>query len=194
LAGKRVAVVGTGASAIQFVPAIQPTVRHMTVFQRTPPWIMPRHDREISARTRRMFRALPFTQRLARARIYLQFEWMIVAFRHPRLMRIAEQAARRHLKQQVPDPELQRKLTSNYSLGCKRILLSDNYLPSLTQPNVSVNTDGIGEITEHGVVDRAGVEHEVDAIVFGTGFRTTMGLPLTDRIYDAEGVSDLPPS
>ncbi|HEX3608257.1 MAG TPA: NAD(P)/FAD-dependent oxidoreductase [Solirubrobacterales bacterium] len=188
LAGKRVAVVGTGASAIQFVPAIQPTVGHLTLFQRTPPWIMPRHDHEISARTRRVFRALPFTQRLARARIYLQFEWMIVAFWHPRLMRIAEQAARKHLRQQVPDLELRRKLTPNYSLGCKRILLSDNYLPSLAQPNVSVNTDGIGEITECGVVDRAGVEHEVDAIVLGTGFRT-MGLPLTDRIYDAEGVS-----
>ncbi|HEX3737358.1 MAG TPA: NAD(P)/FAD-dependent oxidoreductase [Solirubrobacterales bacterium] len=188
LTGKRVAVVGTGASAIQFVPAIQPTVGHLTLFQRTPPWIMPRHDHEIPARTRRMFRALPFTQRLVRAGIYLRFEWMILAFWHPRLMRIAERTARRYLRQQVPDPELRRRLTPSYSLGCKRILLSDDYLPSLTQPNVSVHTDGIREITERGVVDRAGARHEVDAIVLGTGFRT-MGLPLTDRIHDAEGVS-----
>jgi cation diffusion facilitator CzcD-associated flavoprotein CzcO len=94
LAGKRVAAVGTGASAIQFVPAIQPTVAQMTVFQRTPPWIMPRQDHEIAARTRGLFRAMPLMQRLARAAIYLQFEWMILAFQHPWLMRLPERRAR----------------------------------------------------------------------------------------------------
>jgi cation diffusion facilitator CzcD-associated flavoprotein CzcO len=186
LAGKRVAVVGTGASAIQFVPAIQRTVAHMTVFQRTPPWIMPRHDHEIPARTRGLFRAMPLMQRLARAAIYLQFEWMIVAFQRPWLMRLPEQRARKHLRAQVVDPELRRKLTPDYSLGCKRILLSDDYFPALTQPNVAVNTDGVSEVREHGIVDGAGIEHPVDAIILGTGF-DTIGLPLTDRIYDAEG-------
>jgi cation diffusion facilitator CzcD-associated flavoprotein CzcO len=188
LSGKRVAVIGTGASAIQFVPAIQPTVDQMTVFQRTPPWIMPRHDHEIPARTRRLFRALPLLQRLERARIYLQFEWIIIAFQHPSLMRIAQRKARKHLEAQVPDAKLREKLTPNYSLGCKRILLSDDYLPALIQPNVAVNTDGIQEIREHSVVDRAGVEHPVDAIILGTGFNT-LGLPLADRISDADGVT-----
>jgi cation diffusion facilitator CzcD-associated flavoprotein CzcO len=188
LTGKRVAVIGTGASAIQFVPAIQPTVDHMTVFQRTPPWIMPRHDHEISARTRKLFRVLPPLQRLERARIYLQFEWMIVAFQHPSLMRFPERTARKHLESQVPNPELRKRLTPNYSLGCKRILLSDDYLPALTQPNVSVNTDGIQEIRETSIIDAAGVEHPVDAIILGTGF-DTIGLPLTDRIYDADGMT-----
>jgi cation diffusion facilitator CzcD-associated flavoprotein CzcO len=188
LTGKRVAVIGTGASAIQFVPAIQPTVGHMTVFQRTPPWIMPRHDHEIPARTRKLFRALPLLQRLERARIYLQFEWLIVAFQHPSLMRFPERRARKHLEAQVPEPELRKELTPNYSLGCKRILLSDDYLPALTQPNVAVNTDGVQEIRENSILDAASVEHPVDAIILGTGFNT-IGLPLTDRIYDADGMT-----
>jgi cation diffusion facilitator CzcD-associated flavoprotein CzcO len=113
---------------------------------------------------------------------------MILGFRHPPLMRLAERRARRHLETQVADPVLRAKLTPDYSLGCKRILLSDNYLPALTRPNVAVDTDGIREITENGVVDGAGVEHLVDAIILGTGF-DTLGLPLTDRIHDADGVS-----
>ncbi|MHB8693314.1 MAG: flavin-containing monooxygenase [Solirubrobacteraceae bacterium] len=188
LTGKRVAVVGTGASAIQFVPAIQPAVDQMTVFQRTPPWIMPRHDHAIPARARKRFRAVPLLQRLERARIYLQFEWLIVAFQHPSLMRVPQRKARKHLEAQVPNPELRKKLTPNYSLGCKRILLSDDYLPALAQPNVAVNTAGIREIREHTIVDNAGVEHPVDAIILGTGFNT-LGLPLTDRIYDGDQVA-----
>jgi cation diffusion facilitator CzcD-associated flavoprotein CzcO len=186
--GKRVAVIGTGASAIQFVPAIQPAVDQMTVFQRTPPWIMPRHDHETSPRMRDLFRALPRLHRLARTRIYLQFEWMILAFRHPKLMGVVERVARKHLEAQVPDPELRKKLTPAYRLGCKRILLSDDYLPALTQPNVAVNTDGIQEIRERSIVDNGGIEHPVDAIIFGTGFNT-LGLPLTDRLHDGEGVT-----
>lgn len=188
VAGKRVAVVGTGASAIQFVPAIQPEVDQLTVFQRTPPWIMPRHDNEIPPRMRALFRTWPGLQRLARARIYLQFEWMILAFQHPKLMGLVERMARKRLEEQVTDPELRKKLTPTFSLGCKRILLSDNYLPALTQPNVAVNTDGIREIREHSIVDDAGIEHPVDAIIFGTGFNT-LGLPLTDRLYDGDGVA-----
>jgi cation diffusion facilitator CzcD-associated flavoprotein CzcO len=187
LTGKRVAVIGTGASAVQFVPAIQPTVGHLTVFQRTPPWIMPRHDHEISARARRLYRLLPPLQRLARAGIYLP-EWMIVAFRHPRLMRVPERRARRHLEAQVADPELRAKLTPDYSPGCKRILLSDDYLPALTRLNVAVNTDGVREVRAHSIVDGGGVEHPVDAIVLGTGF-DTLGLPLTDRIHGPDGMT-----
>ncbi|HUH69834.1 MAG TPA: NAD(P)/FAD-dependent oxidoreductase [Mycobacterium sp.] len=188
LRGKKVAVIGTGASAIQFVPAIQPQVAQMTLFQRTAPWIMPRNDQEISGRQRALFRALPALQRLERARIYLQCEWMILAFRNPSLMRIPQREALKHLRTQVPDPDLRAKLTPDYRIGCKRILLSDNYLPALSQPNVDVNTEGIREVRAHSIIDNRGLEHPVEAIIFGTGF-DTRGLPLTDRLFDAEGVS-----
>jgi hypothetical protein len=134
LTGKRVAVIGTGASAVQFVPAIQPSVEAMTVFQRTPAWVVPRHDHEVSERTRRLLRAVALLQRLARARVYLQREWFVIAFRNPALMRFAERAARKHLEVQDKDPELRAKLLPDYRLGCKRILISNDYLRALDQP------------------------------------------------------------
>jgi cation diffusion facilitator CzcD-associated flavoprotein CzcO len=188
LTDKKVAVIGTGASAIQFVPAIQPTVGRMTVFQRTPAWVVPRHDQEISERTRRLLRAVPALQRLERLRIYLQREWMVVAFRNPWLMRVAERAARKHLEAQVGNPELRAKLLPDFRFGCKRVLISNDYLKSLDQPNVALVTDGICEIREHSIIDNAGVEHPVDAIIFGTGFKT-LGLPLTDRLYGVDGLT-----
>ena len=188
LAGKRVAVIGTGASAVQFVPAIQPAVARMTVFQRTPAWVMPRHDREINAHARLLFRAVPRLQRLQRLRIYLQRELFVLGFRNPALLKRAERQARRHLKAQVSDPVLRAKLLPNYRLGCKRILVSDDYLRALDQPTVTLNTDGIEAITEHGIIDGTGAHHDVDAIIFGTGFQTSR-LPLTDRIYGPDGQS-----
>jgi cation diffusion facilitator CzcD-associated flavoprotein CzcO len=188
LAGRKVAVIGTGASAVQFVPAIQPTVEHLTVFQRTPAWVVPRHDHEISARTRRLLRAMPVLQRLERARIYLQREWMVIGFRNPGLMRAAERRARQHLEAQVKDPELRAKLLPDYRFGCKRILISNDYLRSLDQPNVALVTDRIRDVREHSIIDHAGVEHRVDAIIFGTGFKT-LGLPLADRVYGGDGVT-----
>ena len=114
---------------------------------------------------------------------------MILAFRHPKLMGVVERLARKSTS--TPRSRILnsgRELTPAYGLGCKRILLSDNYLPALTQPNVAVNTDGIREIRERSIVDNAGIEHPVDAIIFGTGFNT-LGLPLTDRLHDGEGVA-----
>jgi hypothetical protein len=146
---------------VQFVRAIQPSVEAMTVFQRTPAWVVPRHDHEVSERARRLLRAVPLRQRLARPRVYLQREWLVIAFRNPALMRFAERAARKHLEVQVKDPELRAKLLPDYRLGCKRILISNDYLPALDQPNVTLATDGVGEIS---IVDNAGVEHRADAI------------------------------
>jgi cation diffusion facilitator CzcD-associated flavoprotein CzcO len=97
-------VIGTGASAAQIVPAIQPSVEAMTVFQRTPAWVVPRRDHEGSERTRRLLRTVPLLQRLARARAYLQREWFVIAFRNPALLRFAERGARKHLEVQVKDP------------------------------------------------------------------------------------------
>jgi cation diffusion facilitator CzcD-associated flavoprotein CzcO len=181
-------VIGTGPSAVQFVPAIQPTVEHMTVFQRTPAWVVPRHDRENSVVRGRLYRAAPILQRLERLNIYLRREWLVVGFRNPMLMKLPERQARRHLQRQVGDPELRAKLLPGFRFGCKRVLISDDYLPALGQPNVAVVTDGIREIDEHGIIDETGTAHRFDAIIFGTGFHTT-GLPLTDRIHGTDGRS-----
>jgi cation diffusion facilitator CzcD-associated flavoprotein CzcO len=186
LAGKRVAVIGTGPSAIQFIPAIQPAIGHMTVFQRTAAWVVPRHDRAVGAVRRRLFRAVPVLQSLERLRIYLQREMLWVGFHNPALMRLPERRARTFLETQVRDPELRAKLLPTYRFGCKRVLISDDYLRSLDQRNVALVTDGISEITEQGITDNTGTEHPVDVIIFGTGFRTAQ-LPLTDRTHGADG-------
>ena len=173
LTGRRVAVIGTGASAVQFVPEIQRRVAKLDLYQRTPPWILPRLDRDFSEKERRRFRRWPLLQRLHRARIYLQHEALVVLFRHPRMMQRAQRVAFRHLKKTIADPALRAKLTPGYTMGCKRILLTNEYLPALGQPNVEVITTGIGEIRERSIVDRAGVERPVDAIIYATGFRPT---------------------
>jgi cation diffusion facilitator CzcD-associated flavoprotein CzcO len=186
LTGKRVAVVGTGPSAVQFVPAIQPEVERLTVFQRTPAWVVPRHDHEISALRQRLYRIAPVLQRLARLSRYVRREWTVFAFRHPALMKLPERGARKHLERQVRDPGLRAGLLPGFRFGCKRVLISDDYLPALAQPNVALVTDGIREIDEHGIIDAAGTRHAVDTIIFGTGFHTT-ALPLTDRIHGTDG-------
>jgi len=187
LSGKRVAVVGTGASAIQFVPAIQPEVAHLTVFQRTPPWIVPRPDRPITDRERALFRRLPAAQRAARAAVYWLREFNLLSFtRGGALRNLAEKQARKNLEDNVPDPELRAKLTPDYAIGCKRVLLSDDYYPALVQPNVSVVTTAVREVRPHSVVDGDGVEHEVDVIIYGTGFRV-MDIPLAHRLTGTEG-------
>ncbi|CAG9197734.1 Baeyer-Villiger monooxygenase [Paraburkholderia tropica] len=172
LDGKRVAVIGTGASAIQFVPRIQPRVAQLTVFQRTPPWIMPRRDRAISARKRWIYRHVPLAQRLARAAIYCQLESRALGFIVDlRLLNAPMKFARSYLAHKVKDTALRAKLAPDYMLGCKRVLLSSDYLPALTQPNVALVTESIREVVADGVVTEDGVHHAVDAIVCGTGFQ-----------------------
>jgi cation diffusion facilitator CzcD-associated flavoprotein CzcO len=187
LTGERVAVVGTGASAIQFVPQIAPDVAHLTLFQRTPPWVLPRHDRPIPRAERALYRRLPALQRLARSAIYWGRETYAYAYtRNLRLLRLPEAIARRHLARQVPDPELRAKLAPTYRLGCKRTLISNDYYPALTRPNVSVETAGIAEVREHSVVTAEGTEHPVDTIVLGTGFAVT-DLPIAHVLRGRAG-------
>lgn len=186
LKGRRVAVVGTGASAIQFVPEIQPKVAKLHLFQRTPPWIIPRHDRRLTRLEHQLFRRFPATQRAARLSIYLFRELFLLPFRHLWLGGQIERLARGHLARSIPDAELRAKLTPDYSIGCKRILISNDYLPSLTRPNVEVVTDGIGEVRSHSIVDRAGTERDIDAIIFGTGFQVT-DPPLAGRTRGRDG-------
>jgi cation diffusion facilitator CzcD-associated flavoprotein CzcO len=173
LTGRRVAVIGTGASAIQFVPEIQPSVAHLTVFQRTPPWIMPRRSRRISAAERALYRTVPGAQRAVRASLYCGRELFGVGFLYPAVMRYAQRVARRHLARQVSDPALRARLTPRYRLGCKRVLLSNDYLPALGKSNVDVVTDPIVAVRPDGVVTADGAVHEVDTIIFGTGFHVT---------------------
>ncbi|MEV1245371.1 NAD(P)/FAD-dependent oxidoreductase [Nonomuraea sp. NPDC049750] len=187
LAGKRVAVIGTGASAIQFVPRIAERAARLTVFQRTPPWIHPKPDFGFSPWAQRLMR-LPGAARTVRNAIYWLLETRALGFTlDPKLMKASEQAALKHLERQIPDPELRERLTPDYTIGCKRILLSSDYYPALTRPNVSLVTDGIAEIREHSIVDVAGVEHEVDVIVYGTGFKVTEALQ-RQRIVGRDGL------
>jgi len=171
LAGKQVAVVGTGASAIQFVPVIQPEVKELTIFQRTAPWVVPRRDRAFRETERERLRHSEALQWLVRSGIYSIRELGAVAFFHPRIARLVQKLAERHLRRSVKDPVLRAKLTPNYTIGCKRILISDDYYPAITQPNVEVVTHEVTRVTATGVVASDGQERPVDAIIFGTGFQ-----------------------
>jgi cation diffusion facilitator CzcD-associated flavoprotein CzcO len=189
LSGRKVAVIGTGASAIQFVPAIQPEVEELHLFQRTPPWVMPRPDRKITAAEKAIYRRFPLVQKAVRAGIYWGRESMVLGFaKLPAIMKQVQKVAEKHLAQQVRDPLLRAKLTPDFTLGCKRVLISDDYYPALARPNVEVVTDGIAEVTPTGIVTTEGVKHEVNTIVYGTGFKVT-DLPVMDMVHGRDGVS-----
>jgi cation diffusion facilitator CzcD-associated flavoprotein CzcO len=193
LTGRRVAVIGTGASAIQFVPRIQPKVGALTLFQRTAPWVMFRHDRDITRAERWLYRNVPLAQQVARKSIYWGRESYILGFaKNPRLLTIVERLGRANIRRSVKDPELRAKLTPDFRAGCKRILMSNDYYPALARPNVDVVTDGIAEIRPHAVVTRDAegreTEHEVDTVILGTGFHVS-DPPVAHRLFDADGVS-----
>ena len=185
LRGERVAVIGTGASSIQFVPAIQPEVGRLHLFQRTPPWVIPRFDHEIT-RPEHLLLRVPRSEALVRAILYWTLETRVVGFRNPRIMKVADRVARWHLRRQVADPDLREKLLPGYIMGCKRILISDDYYPSLTHDNVEVVTDGIAEVRPRSIVTKDGTEREIDTLIFGTGFEVTKP-PVTKRIRGRDG-------
>jgi cation diffusion facilitator CzcD-associated flavoprotein CzcO len=168
--GQVVAVVGTGASAIQFVPRIAPRVKRLVLFQRTPPWVLPRRDHDFTPMERRLLRVAPLRW-LYRQRLYWSLEARSVPFTlAPRVLRWAQRVAVRHIHAQVRDPDLARALTPDYTMGCKRILLSNDYYPALARPGVEVVTEPIREVTAGGVITADGAERAVSTIVFGTGF------------------------
>jgi cation diffusion facilitator CzcD-associated flavoprotein CzcO len=188
LRGRRVAVVGTGSSAIQFVPMIQPQVEQLYLFQRTAPWVIPKFDRRIGDAEKKLYRRFPATQRAFRNALYHLFELTQLAQRRPRVMERIGRLAALHLKRQVEDPELRRALTPNFTLGCKRILFSNTYYPALQQPNAQLVPHAMREVRAHSVVGADGVEREVDTIVFGTGFHVT-DMPIGERIRGDDGRS-----
>ncbi|HET9990008.1 MAG TPA: NAD(P)/FAD-dependent oxidoreductase [Kofleriaceae bacterium] len=172
--GKRVAVIGTGASSIQFVPRIAREVDKLHVFQRTPPWIVPKRDRKIGARERWALEHVPGAHALRRTALYWSMESRVIGFAYaPSVLAFAEKLVKRYIAGQVPDPALRAKLTPNYRLGCKRVLISNEYYPAIQRPNVELVTEGIAEVTATGVRTIDGVERPVDAIVCGTGFRVS---------------------
>jgi cation diffusion facilitator CzcD-associated flavoprotein CzcO len=187
LTGERVAVVGTGASAIQFIPEIQPRVARLHLFQRTAPWVLPHPNRDLTGPERWLSRRLPLTQGIRRAAIYWSRELLVLGFvGDTRVMALAERVARRHMRAQVADPSLRRKLTPHYRLGCKRILISNDYYPALTRPNVEVSTEPIREVRPDSIVTEDGVERAVDTIIAGTGFRVT-DMPVAERVWGRRG-------
>jgi len=178
LAGKKVAVIGTGASAIQFVPQIQKLAGKVDLYQRTAPWIMPKPDREIGQIERVLYRRFPALQNAYRTAIYWALESRVLGFAvNPKLMTLVQGIARSHIKKQIADPTLRAKLTPDYTIGCKRILISNDYYPALAQDNVEVITDGIREVRANSIVDANGVERKVDAIIYGTGFKAQDPMP-----------------
>jgi cation diffusion facilitator CzcD-associated flavoprotein CzcO len=177
LTGRRVAVIGTGASAIQFVPRIAEQVDHLDVFQRTPPWITPKPDRAIGPRERTLHARFPAGQRAIRNLIYWGLEARGLGFTgNAKLMKGLELQAKRHLRKQVTDPALRAKLTPAYQIGCKRLLQSNDYYPALARDNVDLATTPITRVTPTGVITADGVEHECDTIVLGTGFEISGNL------------------
>ncbi|MFE4371261.1 flavin-containing monooxygenase [Streptomyces sp. NPDC056835] len=189
LRGKRVAVIGTGASAIQIVPAIQPEVGRLTLFQRTPPWVMPRVDRAISGAERRLHRALPLTGTLRRRLLWGIRELQVQAFtKRPDELGLVESLAKANMAKAIKDPVLRAKLTPSYRIGCKRILLSSSYYPALARPNVDLVASGLAEVRGSTLVAADGTRTEADAIVFGTGFHVT-DMPIAERVVGADGIT-----
>ncbi len=188
LTGRNVVVVGTGASAIQTVPRIQPIAKRVTVFQRTPPWVVPHRDRPITEFERRLYRRLPALQRLVRSTVYLSRELLVpgLAYR-PQLMNAVQKMAEAHLAKQVPDPALRAKLTPDYVIGCKRILPSNQWYPAVTQPNVEIVPSAVTEVRRSGVVGADGVLHEADTLILATGFHVT-DTPFAEFIRGRDGV------
>ncbi|MFE9334105.1 flavin-containing monooxygenase [Streptomyces sp. NPDC006925] len=187
LRGKRVAVIGTGASAIQIIPAIQPVVDELTVFQRTPAWVLPRNDRRISATERKLHARFPATQKLRRFALWgvRELETQVFA-NYPNLLPAVEKISKLHMKRAVKDPELRRKLSPDYRVGCKRTLLSDDYYPALAQPNTHVVDSGLKEVRGNTLVSSDGREVEVDAVVFCSGFHVS-DMPLAHLVKGADG-------
>jgi cation diffusion facilitator CzcD-associated flavoprotein CzcO len=174
LAGKNVAVVGTGASAIQFVPQIASRAGKLYLFQRTPPWIVPRLDFAISEKWKRRFRRVPLTRWAFRQYIFWRQEFRVLGFLgNESIRKKAEVIALRHLARRIRDPKVRAALTPNYQLGCKRVLVSDDFYPALTRPNVALVTEAIAEVREHSIVTHDGIERPIDVLIYGTGFRAT---------------------
>ncbi|MEU6311903.1 NAD(P)/FAD-dependent oxidoreductase [Streptomyces sp. NPDC047014] len=187
LAGRRVAVIGTGASAIQFVPAIQPEVAHLDLYQRTPPWVGPKPDKANSPLHTALLRSLPGYQQFRRGFNMWGREILAFFWKRPKLAEKVQKMASDHLKKSVADEALRARLTPDYLVACKRLLFSNTWYPAIQQPNVEIVSEAIAEVRAKSVVGGDGVEREVDTIILGTGFQAT-DRPVARRIFGRGGV------
>ena len=186
LAGKRVAVIGTGASAAQFIPEIQASVSQLLVFQRTPPWTFPRLNRRITRLERSLYRRFPALQRLVRTRQYWYRESIAALLQRPGRTAALEGFARMRLRWQVRDRRLRERITPAYRMGCKRIVVSDDYHPTLARANVELITTSIRQVKASSIVTADGVEHPVDAIILATGFHP---ISFADPLRGRDGIA-----
>ncbi|MDF2418510.1 FAD-dependent oxidoreductase [Acinetobacter beijerinckii] len=188
LNGKKVAVVGAGASAIQFVPEIQSQVEKLTLLQRTPQWVLPKMDQSLPKLAQALFKVLPVTQRLSRYGVYGVFESLNSSMHHPKLVSQIERLAKLNIRLGVKDPELRAKLLPDFTIGCKRVLQSNQWYPALAKPNVEVLRCGVEEVRGNTLIASDGSQHEVDAIIFGTGFEVS-NPPIAKQIRNKHGKS-----
>ncbi|MGW0173482.1 flavin-containing monooxygenase [Rhodococcus sp. NPDC003322] len=187
LTGERVAVVGTGASAVQFVPQIVDRTQRLTVFQRTASWVIPRFNRTRGPAEKGLYRRFPLTQKLVRGLVYALREGFVVVFAYLTwLLPLFALVSKAQLRAQVSDPTLRRHLTPTFTIGCKRMLLSNDWLATLDRDDVDVVPSGLMRVTPTGVIGADGVEHEVDTIIFGTGFTPTEP-PIARMLRGADG-------
>ena len=185
---QRVAVIGTGASAIQFIPHLQRDARRLDVYQRSAQWILPKPDRPIPRWRQSLHARLPLYRRLTRFGLFLLLESRLPAFtRFPRLTALHRRKARRHLERQITDPVLREKLTPDYAMGCKRVLMSNDYYPAIAAGNVELITTPIEHVRPDGLVDRDGHFRPADLIVLGTGFQATDPVP-SGLIFGRDGL------
>ena len=172
LTNKNVAIVGTGASAIQIVPEIAKKVKALQLYQRTAPWVLPKNNRSIPSWKQWLFRRFPIIQKFNRGRIYWFYEFLGRSlFSENRLRKLTKKVALNHIKKSIADPELRKKVTPNYEIGCKRRLPSDDYYPALTQKKVELVTDSIRSFDQCGIIDEKGIHREVDVLIWATGFK-----------------------
>ncbi len=186
LTGKRVAVIGAGASAIQFVPEIQPKVAKLTLIQRTPQWVLPKMDPSLPRPAQILFDRLPVALKLLRGGVYGVFESLNSSAHHPVLISKLERIARWNINHSIKDKTLRKKLTPDFTLGCKRILQSNNWYPALAQANVEVLRTGVQEIRGNTIITADGSQHEVDVIILGTGFEIS-NPPIARQIRGVTG-------
>jgi cation diffusion facilitator CzcD-associated flavoprotein CzcO len=174
LGGQRVAVIGTGASAIQFVPRIAPVVDRLTVYQRTPNWLLPRRNHRYRWPVRALIGRVPGLQALRRTLLFYFLESLTLSIRHPRTVgRLTAWRSARFMRAQTPDPELRRRIWPDYTFGCKRVLFSSHFLPALARPNVELVTEPIAEVTATGITTADGADRPADCIIWATGFHAT---------------------
>lgn len=186
LAGRKVAVVGSGASAVQVVPEIVDKVDSLVLFQRTPAWVIPRLDRTIGPVERALYKRFPKLHRVARRTTWLTHEFHVMAMaHHQRVLAVFRRHALMHLKRQIADPVLRDRLTPDFTIGCKRILISNKWYPALAHQNTTL-TGALGSVTADSAISADNVVHDVDTIVFATGFTPTSP-PLAKVITDAAG-------